>query len=147
MDIARRHCLGGAGCIANTRSDHYDIADNHGWGRDRVSGAFGFCRPIDAQIDSAIVAKADDRLSGFCVEGQEIAIDGTHEDARSEAWGAGPVRDAAMGEAVKRSFAAGVAFGVVSPEGSAGGGIDGGDLAESGADVKRAADHKRRDFK
>ena len=134
-NIAWRCCFGRAEVIADARSDYHNIANNHGCRGDGVSGAVGLGGPADAQIDDAIVAEADDGLPGFCVERKEISVDGSHEDARSEVSGTGPVSDAAMGESVNRCLAGGIAFGVVSPERFAGGGIDGRDLAQAGADV------------
>ena len=98
------------------------------------------------EIHPAMIAKAEDGLAGFGVDGDDVAIERSHEEAFF-AFCIGPVRNAAGEPAHDVSLHAFfVSLGIVDPFSDAGCGINGCDLVEAGTDVHHAADQKGRGF-
>lgn len=96
------------------------------------------------QIDAAVLAKLWDRFARVGVQGDEIRIPCTNENALIHT--VGPIGDSAVHEAEIGGRALFVGLRIIYLERLPGPGVNGRDLAQRGAGVQASIDHQRGRF-
>src|SRR5262249_33481717 len=139
-DVTRRHVPTHWPAL-DRRANDDQVADHQWRGGDRVPLAIDRTPEPLSEIDSSIDAEARDRGAGPGIKGNEKRVARADEDPRVAA--VGPVSHAAMHIAEIGRCAVNPYLRIVDPERAAADRVDGGHLADRGADVQHAAHHQR----